>query len=79
MGLVNFSSAATTAIKALLPVGNYTVTLSKSNRCCLSQLNLITDITYRNIGYQIHNKFGVELIVMLIMPVMGLDPYITYC
>jgi hypothetical protein len=71
----NFSSAATT-IKALLPVGNYTVTFIEIKPMPYRS-NLITDITnYRNIGYQIHNKFGDELIVMLIMPVMVWD--LTY-
>jgi hypothetical protein len=69
----NFSSAATD-YKGFITSWELYRNFYRNQTDALSQLNLITDITnYRNIGYQIHNKFGDELIVMLIMPVMVWD------
>ena len=45
-------TSVTTAIQALLPVGNYAITYYRNQADALAELNVITDIVnYRNIGY----------------------------
>ena len=52
-GISSFDFSPTeTAIKQLLPAGNYTITFYRNQADALAEINKITDITnYRNIGY----------------------------
>lgn len=73
----NFSSAAT-AIKALLPVGNYTVTFYRNQADALAEINIITNISnYRNIGYQNTQEIWGRVDSDVDNACYGLGPYVS--
>ena len=73
----NFSSV-TANIKAMLPIGNYTVSYYRNKADALSQINVITDITnYRNIGYPNTQQIWARVDSDVDNACYGLGPYIT--
>ena len=73
----NFSSV-TNDIKALLPIGNYSITYYRNQADALSELNAITDISnYRNIGYPNTQNIWVRVDSDINNACYGLGPFVT--
>ena len=71
-------SATETAIRAILPIGNYTISFYRNQADALAELNAITDISnYRNIGYPGTQNIWGRVDSDVTNACFGLGPFVT--